>query len=62
MKHKDIKTLVEKVKTDCEHYLAAVEELGNECAFTDRMVETIISDAEKLKNDYESQFEEVSLS
>lgn len=57
VKGKDIYTQVNKIKKLCERYLTSVDSIGNECAWTDRMVEDIISSSEHLKHDYESQFE-----
>ena len=55
---KKIKKLVEEIGHDVGQFLQAEEMLGNQCAWTDRMVEKIIEDAEKLKKTYESQFKE----
>jgi bacterioferritin-associated ferredoxin len=53
-----IKKLVEEIGHDVGQFLQAVGALGNQCAWTDRMVEQIINDAEELKKTYEGQFKE----
>lgn len=44
---------VEKLVKKCEKFLSQVESLGNECAWTDRVIEQIIEEAEKIKKKYE---------
>lgn len=55
---KKIKKLVEEIGHDVGQFQQAEGMLGNQCAWTDRMVEKIIEDAEKLKKTYENQFKE----
>ena len=60
MKPRDakVKKLVKQVLQDCEAFLESVKAMGNQCAWTDRMVEQIIDDSTELKKTYEKQFEE----
>lgn len=55
---KNYKKMVKLLYKECEIFLEQVEALGNECAWTDRMLENILETADKIKKDYE---EEVSL-
>ena len=59
MKPRDakVKKLVKQVLKDCEAFLEEVGILGNQCAYTDRMIEQIIEDSTELKKTYEKQFE-----
>ena len=43
-----IKNLVNRIKIDCNEYLDYIN-MYNECAYTDRMIENIISNLNKLK-------------
>lgn len=44
---------IHKISTDYVDYLNAI---GNECAYTDRMIEAIIEEAKKLEKAYEYFF------
>ena len=43
---------VEELKNKCELFLQQVAEVGNECAWTDRAVETILASAKSLHQVY----------
>ena len=51
-----IKNLVNRIKIDCNEYLDYIN-MYNECAYTDRMIENIISNLNKLKVIHNSRFE-----
>lgn len=46
------KTIVKKINQISNNYLDYVEGVGNECAYTDRMIEAIIDEAKKLEKAY----------
>lgn len=46
-----------EVITAASDWLSSVLALGNQCAATDRKLEAVIDKAEKLKEEYESNFE-----
>ena len=46
---KSIKTLRDK----CDVFLKEVKAIGNECAYTDRLLEEILEYADTIKNTYE---------
>lgn len=45
-----------KISESTNEYLSYIETAGNECAFTDRMVEQVLRDAKVLKEHYEDRF------
>lgn len=50
-----MKEIVKEINKYCKEYLGFVESIGNECAYTDRMVECIIKKAKELKNKYDEE-------
>lgn len=50
-----MKEIVKKINKYCNEYLGFVENVGNECAYTDRIVECIIEKAKELKNKYDEE-------
>ena len=50
-----MKEIVKKINELCKEYLGFVESAGNECAYTDRVVEEIISKANELKTKYDEE-------
>lgn len=55
-----IKKDVQAIKSRCEQWLNYVSSIGNECAYSDRMIEEILVAAKKLEVDFNKQFEENS--
>ena len=49
---KNYKKMVKLLYKECEIFLSQVEALGNECAWTDRMLENIFETADKIKEEY----------
>ena len=47
--------IVKEIYEHCDEYLRFVTEIGNECAYTDRIVECIIKNANKLKERYDEE-------
>lgn len=56
-KDKKIKHKVIQLKDRCEIFLDYISNF-DECAYSDRLVETIIQVAKDLEKDYEKQFKE----
>lgn len=54
-----IKTLIRKINFESECYLEDVK-LFNECASTDRIIESIVETAQELKKIHEKRFNNVS--
>lgn len=54
-KDKEVKELIEQLNLKSSGFLEWVAELGNQCAFTDRFVEEIISTAQKLEKVYNNR-------
>ena len=50
-----MREIVNEINELCKEYLGFVESAGNECAYTDRMVEEIISKANELKTKYDEE-------
>lgn len=50
-----MKEIVKEIYEHCDEYLRFVTEIGNECAYTDRIVEKIIEKARKLKERYDEE-------
>ena len=50
-----MKEIVKEISELCKEYLGFVESTGNECAYTDRMVEEIINKAKELKIKYDEE-------
>ena len=48
-----MKEIVKEISELCKEYLGFVESAGNECAYTDIVVEEIISKAHELKKEYD---------
>jgi len=53
---KKIKSLVRTIKYDCDSYLEFVDNV-NECASTDRLLESIIEKTQLLKQYHEKRFD-----
>lgn len=51
-----IKNLIRKIRNECNEYLDYINKY-NECAYSDRMIENIISNLNKLKVIHNSRFE-----
>ena len=49
----NFKKEVKEINKLCEEFLNEVEALGNECAYTDRIVEEILEVAKKLQTKYD---------
>lgn len=50
-----MKEIVKEIKNYCNEYLGFVESAGNECAYTDRLIECIIKKAKELKEKYDEE-------
>lgn len=50
-----MKEIVKEINKYCNEYLNFVENVGNECAYTDSIVECIIKKAKELKNKYDEE-------
>ena len=50
-----MKEIVKEISELCKEYLGFVESAGNECAYTDSIVEKIISKAKELKVKYDEE-------
>lgn len=50
-----MKEIVKEIYEHCDEYLRFVTEIGNECAYTDRIVECIINKAKELKTKYDEE-------
>lgn len=53
---KKILEFVRTLRAKAEGFVDEVEALGNQCAYTDRIVEEIIQVGEQLKEAYSQQF------
>lgn len=53
MKFKDD---VKKLKEKCDIYLNEVNAIGNECAYTDRLLEDVLDVSQSLKTKYQNAF------
>jgi len=51
-----IKNLVKRIRNECNEYLDYIN-MYNECAYSDRMIEKIISNLNQLRIIYNSNFE-----
>ena len=45
----------------CKEYLDFVEGFGNECAYTDRIVEEIMDESDRLKKAYDKFFSKLKV-
>ena len=45
--------IVKEINELCKEYIGFVESVGNECAYTDSVVEEIIRKANELKKEYD---------
>ena len=50
-----MKEIVKEINKYCNEYLGFVENVGNECAYTDSIVECIIKKANELKEKYDEE-------
>ena len=50
-----MREIVKEIYEHCDEYLGFVTEIGNECAYTDSIVEKIISKAKELKIKYDEE-------
>jgi proline dehydrogenase len=50
-----MKEIVKEINELCKEYLGFVESAGNECAYTDSIIEKIISKANELKTKYDEE-------
>lgn len=50
-----MKEIVKEIKKYCDEYLGYVERIGNECAYTDSIVECIIKKGKELKIKYDEE-------
>ena len=48
----EFKNNIKNLRDKCETFLQQVEFVGNECSYTDRLLEEIISESETLKRKY----------
>lgn len=47
--------IVKEIYEHCDEYLRFVTEIGNECAYTDSVIEKIIERASELKERYDEE-------
>ncbi len=47
--------IVKEIYEHCDEYLRFVTEIGNECAYTDSVIECIINKANELKTKYDEE-------
>lgn len=52
---------VKLIHKHCENYLNYVEGIGNECAYTDRIVEAIYEEAEVLHKKHDEYFASIDI-
>ena len=50
-----MKEIIKEINKYCNEYLGFVESVGNECAYTDSIVECIIKKAKELKEKYDEE-------
>ena len=50
-----MKEIVKEIYEHCDEYLRFVTEIGNECAYTDMVIECIIKKANELKTKYDEE-------
>lgn len=55
---KKIKSLINKIKYECNDYLDYVNNY-NECAYSDRKIEDIITNLKKLERLHDNRFEKI---
>ena len=53
--------IIEKIAEMCYEYMDYIDEIGNECAYTDRIVEAIYEEAEVLHKKYDEYFESLDI-
>ena len=54
---KRITKFIRKIEEECKEFIKYEETFGNQCAYTDRMVENIIDFSKQLENSYNELFE-----
>ena len=50
-----MREIVKEIYEHCDEYLRFVTEIGNECAYTDSIIEKIICKANELKTKYDEE-------
>ena len=50
-----MREIIKEIYEHCDEYLRFVTEIGNECAYTDRVVECIINKVNELKIKYDEE-------
>lgn len=50
-----MRDIVKEIYECCDEYLRFVTEIGNECAYTDSLIECIIKKANELKTKYDEE-------
>ena len=50
-----MKEIIQEIYEHCDEYLRFLTDFGNECAYTDRVVECIINKANELKTKYDEE-------
>lgn len=58
MKDKLVKQQITILENKVKDWKTAVKNIGNQCAYTDRMVEEIIKAAKELEKAYNEQFQD----
>lgn len=51
---KKIEKLVSDIRKESDEFLTMIKSIGNQCAYTDRMIERIISLSDELKKAYDT--------
>lgn len=54
---KSYKNKIKELRNKCDEFLQRVNDLGNECAWTDRKLEDILAFASKIERDYEEEMQ-----
>ena len=53
--------IILKIGNMCFDYIDYIDEIGNECAYTDRIVEAIYEEAEVLHKKHDESFEKIDI-
>lgn len=51
---KQYKERVQALRDQCDDFLRNVRSIGNECAYTDRLLEAILATAQAIRKDYQN--------